>query len=37
MVETKMQAVDIDISIRAQALSLNDWQKLFAQLRSFMV
>jgi 16S rRNA (adenine1518-N6/adenine1519-N6)-dimethyltransferase len=37
MVETKMQAVDIDISIRAQALSLNDWQKLFAQLRLFMV
>ncbi len=37
VIETKMQAVDIDISIRAQGLSLNDWQKLFAQLRSFMV
>ncbi|HKK54472.1 MAG TPA: 16S rRNA (adenine(1518)-N(6)/adenine(1519)-N(6))-dimethyltransferase RsmA [Patescibacteria group bacterium] len=37
VIETKMQAVDIDISIRAQGLSLNDWQKLFAQLRLFMV
>jgi 16S rRNA (adenine1518-N6/adenine1519-N6)-dimethyltransferase len=37
LIQTKMQAADIDISIRAQDLSLNDWQRLFAQLRSIMV
>ena len=37
LIQTKMQAVDVDISIRAQDLSLNDWQRLFAQLRSIMV
>jgi 16S rRNA (adenine1518-N6/adenine1519-N6)-dimethyltransferase len=37
LIQTKMQAADIDINIRAQDLSLNDWQRLFAQLRSIMV
>ncbi len=37
IIQTKMQAADIDINIRAQDLSLSDWEKLFAQLRSIMV
>jgi 16S rRNA (adenine1518-N6/adenine1519-N6)-dimethyltransferase len=37
IIQTKMQAADIDINIRAQDLSLSDWKKLFAQLRSIMV
>ncbi|MFP4514411.1 MAG: 16S rRNA (adenine(1518)-N(6)/adenine(1519)-N(6))-dimethyltransferase RsmA [Parcubacteria group bacterium] len=37
IIQTKMQAVDIDINIRAQDLSLDDWERLFAQLRPIMV
>jgi 16S rRNA (adenine1518-N6/adenine1519-N6)-dimethyltransferase len=37
LIQSKMQAASIDINIRAQDLSLNDWQRLFVQLRSIMV
>ncbi|MCF7795123.1 16S rRNA (adenine(1518)-N(6)/adenine(1519)-N(6))-dimethyltransferase RsmA [Patescibacteria group bacterium] len=37
LIQNKMESVNIDINIRAQDLSLDDWGKLFAQLRSIMV
>jgi len=37
LIQSKMQAASIDINIRAQDLSLDDWERLFAHLRPIMV